>query len=130
MLGSEVLGQPVLLKRQAKDMVSWFQHHPYLQTSKPESVTVGGVKGKQFDVVVGDVPEEYYGECGSNCVDLFRVGSAFPVSIWEGDKARVTVLEDVNGETVTIPFSSPATEFDEFAPEAQKVIDSVKWTGS
>jgi hypothetical protein len=35
-----------------KDMVGWFQQHPYLQTSKPEPVTVGGVKGVQFDVVV------------------------------------------------------------------------------
>jgi hypothetical protein len=42
----------------------------------------------------------------------------------------VTVLEDVEGETVTIGLASPATEFDEFAPEAQKVIDSVQWTGS
>src|SRR3712207_4675745 len=39
-----------------KDMVGWFQHHPYLQTSKPEPVTVGGVKGEQFDVVVKNVP--------------------------------------------------------------------------
>ena len=36
-----------------KDLVGWFQQHPYLQTSKPEPVTVGGVKGLQFDVVVG-----------------------------------------------------------------------------
>ena len=113
-----------------KDMVSWFQHHPYLQTSKPEPVTVGGVKGKQFDVVVGDVPGEYYGECGSNCVDLFRIGSAFPVSIWEKDKGRFIVLDDVMGETVTMGFISPDTKFDEHAPEAQKVIDTVEWGGS
>ena len=37
-----------------KDMVSWFQQHPYLHTDKPEPVTVGGVKGLQFDVVVED----------------------------------------------------------------------------
>src|SRR5829696_2685714 len=36
-----------------KDMVGWLQQHPYLQTSQPEPVTVGGVKGLQFDVVVG-----------------------------------------------------------------------------
>src|SRR5215203_599180 len=39
-----------------EDLVGWFQHHPYLQAEKPESVTVGGVKGKQFDVAV-DAPE-------------------------------------------------------------------------
>src|SRR5215207_11554155 len=30
-----------------EDMVGWFQEHPYLQTDKPEPVTVGGVKGVQ-----------------------------------------------------------------------------------
>jgi len=42
----------------------------------------------------------------------------------------VIVLEGVKGETVTIPYTSPATEFDEFALEAQRVLDSVKWRGS
>ena len=40
---------------------------------------------------------------------------------------RLFVLEDMKGETVIIGFVSPATEFDEFAPEAQKVIDTVEW---
>jgi hypothetical protein len=39
----------------------------------------------------------------------------------------VIVLEDVKGETVFMGFRSPATEFDEFAPEAQKVFDTVEW---
>ena len=43
-----------------EDMVGWFQQHPHLKTSKPEPVTVGGVKGVQFDVVV-EVPEDYSG---------------------------------------------------------------------
>jgi len=42
-----------------KDLVGWFQHHPHLQTDKPEPVTVGGVEGVQFDVVVADLPEDY-----------------------------------------------------------------------
>jgi len=49
------------------------------------------------------------------------------VSLFEGDKVRLIVLDDVKGETVTIGLVSPATEFDEFAPEAQKVIDTVEW---
>src|SRR5215204_3256974 len=58
-----------------KDMVGWLQQHPYLQTSKPEPVTVGGVKGLQFDVVLGDLPQTYSGTCTTivgqpNCVDL------------------------------------------------------------
>src|SRR5215210_4575068 len=34
-----------------KNIAGWLQQHPYLQTSNPEPVTVGGVKGLQFDVV-------------------------------------------------------------------------------
>src|SRR5215203_6545090 len=113
-----------------EDMVGWFQQHPYLQTDKPEPVTVGGVKGVQFDVVVEDLPEDYSGVCGSDSVALFRLSTGFPVCQVEADKGRLFVVEDMKGETVTIGFVSPATEFDEFAPEAQKVIDSVKWTGS
>jgi hypothetical protein len=112
-----------------EDMVGWFQQHPYLQTDKPEPVTVGGVKGVQFDVVVEDLPEDYSGVCGSNCVDLFLLITGFTVSLGEGDKVRLIVLEEVKGETVTLGFVSPATEFDEFAPEAQKVIDTVEWEG-
>ena len=118
-----------------KDMVGWFQQHPHLQTSKPEPVTVGGVKGLQFDVVVGDRPQNYIPVCTSmvgnpNCVDLFRLSTGVPILLVEGDKAGVIVLEDVKGKTVTIGFVSPASEFGEFAPEAQKVLDSVEWRGS
>jgi hypothetical protein len=117
-----------------KDMVGWFQQHPYLQTSKPEPVGVGGVKGLQFDVVVGDRPQYYIPICTSivanpNCVDLFRLSTDGPILLFEGDKAGVIVLEDVEGETVTIGFVSPASEFGEHAPEAQKVLESVEWRG-
>src|ERR671921_549735 len=58
------------------DLVGWFEQHPYLQTDKPESVTVGGIKGEQIDVVVGDLPKDYpEGLCApSDCVQL-TVGS-------------------------------------------------------
>src|SRR3712207_8390504 len=53
-----------------KNLVGWLQHHPYLQTSKPEPITVGGVKGKQFDVVVEDLPEDYYGRSEEHTSEL------------------------------------------------------------
>jgi len=56
-----------------KDLVGWFQHHPDLKTSEPKPVTVGGVKGVQFDVVVEDLPEDYYGMCGEECVDIYSL---------------------------------------------------------
>ena len=118
-----------------KDMVGWFQQHPYLQTSEPEPVRVGGVKGVQFELALGDLPQTYIGTCTSivgnpNCVDLGRLSTGETAFLLEGDRVGGIVLEDVGGETVTIGFFSPTSEFDEFAPEAQKVIDTVKWTGS
>ena len=117
-----------------KDMVGWLQQHPYLQTSNPEPVTVGGVKGLQFEVVVGDLPKGYNPTCSTivgnpNCVDLFKLSTGGEIFVAEGEKAGVIVLEGVGGETVTIGFVSPASEFEEFVPEAQKVIDTVKWRG-
>jgi hypothetical protein len=42
----------------------------------------------------------------------------------------VIVLEDVEGATVTIGFGADAPhQFDEIASEAQKVLDTVEWTG-
>jgi hypothetical protein len=114
-----------------KDMVGWFQHHPYLQTDKPEAISVGGIEGIQFDVVVVDgLPDDYYGVCGLDCVDLFRTSSNHQHTLFEGERERMIVLEGVKGETVTVYYSSPATEFDEFALEAQRVLDSVKWRDS
>jgi hypothetical protein len=120
----------------SEDMVGWFRRHPYLKTSEPETVTVGGIEGERFDVVVGDLPEDYYGICGRDCVATLRFTDGSRLEHFkgdkhhEGDKARLMVLEDVQGETVVIAFVSPATEFDEHASEAQKVIDSVEWRGS
>ena len=114
-------------------MVGWYQHHPYLQTSKPEPISVGGVKGVQFDVVVKDIPKDYKkdynGTCRS-CVDIIKLRSGANVFVPEKEKQRTIVLEDVKGETVTIIYAFLAPKFDEMAPEAQRVIDSAKWTGS
>jgi len=122
-------GTPNLVEA-PEDMVGWFQHHPYLQTSKPEPVKVGGAKGMQFDVVVGDLPEGYSSVCGSDCVDLFRSDSGLKLGLGEEDEEREIILKDGMGETVIIRLGSPATDFDRFASEAQKVIDSVEWRAS
>ena len=115
-----------------KDVAGWFQEHPYLRTSEPEPTRVGGVEGLRFDVIVGDLPEGHSGECGSDCVDLFRFssGGQRPFALWEGSKLRLFVLEDVEGEKIIMGFGGPVAEFDEHAPEARKVIDTVQWRGS
>jgi hypothetical protein len=106
-----------------KDMVGWFQHHPYLKTTKPEPVSVGGVKGEQFDWnVAEDAP---YAQ-----VETFKYSDGSGAGAGKGFKYRAIVSENVKGETVTIGLGSKAGGFDEFAPEAQKVLDTVKWGDS
>jgi hypothetical protein len=114
-----------------KDLVGWFQEHPYLKTSKPQPVTVGGVKGMLFDVVVKNLPKDYYGMCGSDCVDIYSLSGGEKILAYlEPKKRKVIVLEDVKGSTVAIDFGSSASDFHDFLPEAQKVVKSVKWGGS
>jgi hypothetical protein len=115
-----------------QDLVGWLQKHPYLKTSKPEPVTLGGVKGEQLEVGVDHLPKDYYGNCGMDCLDIFYQSGGEQIGYFNAinRERRVFVLEDVKGETVVIWFASTADKFDEFAPEAQKVVESVKWGGS
>ena len=117
-----------------EDIVGWFRRHPYLDTTEPEPTTVGGVEGVQFDVIVEDLPGDYQGAClaitGADCVDIARFGDEQILILPKIARERHIVLKGVEGETVTVYFGSPKAEFDEFAPEAQKVVDSVKWGGS
>jgi hypothetical protein len=114
-----------------KDLVGWLEHHPYLKTSKPKPVTVGGVKGEQLDVLVEDLPKDYSSLCGPGCVDIAPLSNDQEAAYFrEVNKRKVIVFEDVKGDTVMIWFAAPPDEFDEFAPEAQKVVESVKWGGS
>jgi hypothetical protein len=90
----------------------------------------GGVEGTRIDYVVDDLPDGYDGGCASGCVPLLRFSSGgLPLVLFEEDKARLIVLEDVRGETVITGFGIRAAEFDEHAPEAQKVLDTVEWRG-
>jgi hypothetical protein len=114
-----------------KDLADWFQQHPYIETSEPEPITVGGVKGVEFDLTLAeDLPKDHASECGTDCVDLLSgQGSGHPIA-YEGDKTHYVVLEDVKGATVTIDYGGLDTDFDKVAPQAQKLVDSVKWAGS
>jgi hypothetical protein len=134
-VGSWYEGATTKVVEVPEDLVGWFQDHPYLKTSKPEPVTVGGVEGQQFDVVAEGVPEDHISHCGAGCVDATKGIPndvyAGPLAVYfEGDRWHAIVLEDVNGETVYIDYGGPAPDFDEIAPEARKVVDSVKWGDS
>jgi hypothetical protein len=118
-----------------EDLVGWLQHHPYLKTSKPEPVTVGGVKGEQMEVLIDHLPKDPNGYCDagpSGCLDIFNLSGGDEIGYFgkNFNARRLTVLEDVKGDTVVIWYAGPPDTFDKFAPKAQKVVDSVKWTGS
>lgn len=113
------------------DLVGFFERHPYLETDKPQQVSVGGIEGRQLDVAVGELPKGYpEGLCVSDCVQLSVFSDGDDWAIEEGNKDRLTILKDVKGETVVIDFSSPAAWFDESWPEAEKVIKTVEWRGT
>jgi hypothetical protein len=133
-------GTPIVVHT-PKNLVGWLEHHSYLKTSDPKPVSVGGVEGQQVDVAVAnDLPGDYHsGLCSpiadspiayvEECVDLFRVSTHHsPIFVSESDELRLIVLQnELSGQTVALGYVSRATSFDEFAPEAQKVIDTVKW---
>ncbi len=112
-----------------RDLIGWLRRHPYVRASMPEPVTVGGIEGERMDVSVVDLPEDHVGACGQDCLDLFLLSDGSALGLLRGDKARGTVLEDVEGETVILGFVGPADDFDLQAAETQKVIDSVEWRG-
>jgi hypothetical protein len=88
----------------------------------------------QFDVEVGKLPVGYHGAClaisGNNCVDIAKFSEEQMLFHTKGLKARVIVLEDVEGQTVTVYYGGATAKFAEVTPEAQKVIDTVDWGGS
>ena len=113
------------------DLVGWFERHPYLQTDRLQPVTVGGIEGEQIDVVVRELPKDYpEGLCGYDCVQLSVFSDGDDWEVEEGNKNRLTILEDVKGEKVVIDFSGPAARFYESWPEAQKVLKTVEWRGT
>ena len=118
-----------------KDMVGWLQHHPYLKTDKPQPVTVGGVKGEQLEVLIDHLPKNPNVYCDpepSSCLDIFNLSGDDQIGYFgkNFNKRRVIVLGDVKGDTVVIWYAGPPDTFDKFAHKAQKVVDSVKWSGS
>jgi hypothetical protein len=104
------------------ELVGWFQHHPYLKTSKPEPISVGGVKGVQFDVDVVNLQK------GNHCLNIFALSTGGPSEAcgFGNQPERYIVLEDVKGVPVVIRYGGE----NKFVPVAEKVLQSVEWTGT
>ena len=122
------------ISKTPEDMVAWLQNNAELNTEKPEPTNVGGKEGVSFDVVASGGLDATTPEClpySEPCVPMFR-NAANPGSYYDlapGEKARFVVINDVKGEQVTIALTAPTVKFDEFAPEAQKVLETVEWKG-
>jgi uncharacterized protein YjbI with pentapeptide repeats len=112
--------------KNADRLVSWFQGHPNLQVSKPVPTRVGDISGVQIDVTKTD-PQGNYSKyyCFAPCVPLYPSGDFGTVS-YAMNTERFVIL-DVENETVVINISAPKWKFDEFAPKAREVLDSVEW---
>jgi hypothetical protein len=108
------------------ELVGWFQHLPYLKTSKPEPVTVGGVKGVQFDVET-NLPKRFNKEDGVKFVKLSTGG---PLGPYYTKTEHFIILENVKGFPVVIIYKNEKDVFDDFVPIAEKVLKSIEWTGS
>ena len=118
-----------------QDLVGWLQQHPYLKTSEPQPVTVGGLKGEQLEVLVDHLPKDPNGYCEpepSGCLDIFNLSGGDQIGYFgkNFNERKVIVLGDVKGDTVVVWYAGPPDTFDKFAPRAQKVVNSVKWSGS
>ena len=106
------------------ELVAWFQHHPYLKTSKPEPVTVGGVKGVQFDVACANLQKK------DTQVDIFGLSTGGTSQVFFQKQEHYIVLKDVKGVPVVIFYTHETEDFDKFVPVAKKVLQSVEWTGT
>jgi hypothetical protein len=112
--------QKVDAPEDADKWVTWFHKHPRLETSKPFRVRIGDASGRGIDVTAPPDLCPY----GRPCIPLYY--GPTQIAIWSGWKDRIVIV-DVEGRRVVIDISAPADKFDEFLPEAQKVLDTVEW---
>ena len=106
------------------ELVGWFQHHPALKTSEPEPATVGGFKGVQFDVETANLLKD---DC---CVDIFALSTGGPSEVIDFETHHFIVLKTGTPFTLLIDYKDEKDQFDEFVPVAEKVLQSVEWTGT
>ena len=66
--------------------------------------------------------------CLDPCVFLLQCADNSGTALWAGDKGRLIVLDDVDGETVIIEIvGGPAEKFEGLLPKAQEVLNAVEW---
>ena len=110
-----------------KDWVSWFQEHPYLETSSPQPATVGGVEGKRFNTRAS-APEDFYSaDCEGVGVPLWPLSGGHHWCADSGYTTQTIVLNDVQGEKVIIDVTSDSRPFEKALTRANDVLKTVEW---
>jgi hypothetical protein len=113
------------------DLAGWLRENPYLETSEPIRVTVGGVDGVQLDATVKPLPlDQAQGTCATasrRCIVLFNLENpdAYYAQL-EGTTNRYIVLK-VRGASVLVNIS-PSEEGEplaDFLPLAEEVLATV-----
>ena len=70
-----------------------------------------------MNAVVTSVPAT---ECGGNCLGLFTVAEGdYDWVVYEEERLRFVVLENLGGEKVAIAVEAPAADFEGFLPNVQ-----------
>jgi hypothetical protein len=114
-----------------EDWVSWFEEHPYLKTSSPQPMRVGGIEGRRLDTGVASLPDDYYSEdCLGYGVPLWPLLGGHHWCADKGDTTRTIVLEDIEGETVIVDVWAASGKFEKVLSEAKMVLDTVEWEGA
>ena len=110
------------------DLFAWFVEETGIETvGEPTAVEIDGYEGQQADLRLGsDTPcapkeERPFHQA---CLLVFPIGpDVFPFA--PAMAYRLTVLPDVEGETVTIIYSDLAENFDERVQVADEVVRSI-----
>jgi hypothetical protein len=121
-----------LVRREPRDMVDWFDQHPYLMTSKlPDWVDApNGLHGKQFEVETNPhTPDTDIAPGLEN--PRVPVFPAYPRShiyaVVKGKKNRVISLEH-GGDPLIIVVEAPPDEFNQFNERVEReVLPNVYW---
>jgi class 3 adenylate cyclase/Tol biopolymer transport system component len=123
-----------LIGPSAREFIAFLQEHPYLKTSDPKAIIVGGRGGLAIDITVARalVPADCPGSPLANDPEhpvwkheyLFDLGGG---SVWLrlNDRVRILSIDSTSGPALTFVVESSPEDYDTFLPMAQEVLDSL-----
>jgi hypothetical protein len=119
----EYLDQHVAIDDSVQGLVDRLVADPFLTTSEPEPVQIGGHSGLRIDASAS-VPDD----CATPVTHLWAIPVFGSWNLADGMSAQYNVL-DVDGNVVVIVLERSAdVDFETFAADASEVLDSVMLT--